>query len=533
MSYELIKLQSKEGFSYAPGANKNINFDFSEAGVVDMSKSYVVLNTSAVVTRDAALVTAAGAPFAQMASVGVLGQDGLLPYKTCALVRNSRFKSKMNPFYVENRELNIREANLQSYTKDLQDHQQDALFGSGASCLDSETGKIRSTVFLDKVISGNLPSTELSPDLIVPLKDLLGDVGDMQLFPAGLMGDMHMELEIEDRFNVIDVAKNLFAEVDIAYAANEATVTDASAALKTLNIRKQFLKNSSDLQDAQFYVGQVLSLEIDNVSGTDPSVKAEASCIVEAINYNTSDAGSDDDGFGVVGGADYVQLTLNKTIGTLVNHQAGVNQAVSALKFKSVKTFSGTPSYIINRAELVLARKRLPANVVTDYFRAVAREGMKYDTYETIAWNRANLTEVNEFYQLAPMSKFVMNVTPSDTLSGKTLYTLRGEMEAYRWTVNDMDTTNRDVLVGNQMPGIYKHKVKNALEAAGLPCKSVNNVITEAMTGLRGSTLRIAYPLEYLPIVEMPLLLKLNMKGTAMQLGESFLIYKREKVLSF
>lgn len=533
MSYELIKLQSKEGFSYAPGANKNINFDFSEAGVVDMTKSYVILNTSPVVTPDATLVTAAGGQFVQMASVGMLGTEGLLPYKTCSLIRNSRFKSKMTSFYVENRELNLREANLQHYTKDLQDHQQDALFGSGTSVLDSETGRIRSSVFLDKVVSGNLPSTVASPDLIVPLKDLLGDVGDMQLFPAGLLGDMGLELEIEDRFNLIDVSNNLQQEVDITYAAGEATVTDASAAKSTLNIRSKFLKNSSDLQDAEFYVGQVLSLEIDNVTGTDPSVKAEASCIVESINYNTSDAGGDDDGFGIVGGADFVQLTLNKTIGALVDHVAGDNQAVSALKFKSVQTFTGTPSFIVNRAELVLARKRLPPNVVQQYFTAVAREGMTYDCYETIAWNRSNTTEVNDFYNLPPMTKFVMNITPSDTPSGKTLYTLIGGMQSYRWTVNDMDTTNRDVQVANQMGGIYKHKVKNAIEAAGLSAKSVNNVVIEAMSGLRGTALRIAYPLEYIPIVEMPMLLKLNMKGNGMQLGESFLIYKREKVMTF
>lgn len=533
MSYELIKLQSKEGFSYAPGANKNINFDFSEAGVVDMSKSYVILNTSAVVTPDPALVTSAGGDFVQMASVGMLGTQGLLPYKTCSLVRNSRFKSKMTSFYVENRELNLREANLQHYTKNLQDHQQDALFGSGASFLDSETGRIRSTVFLDKVISGDLVSKDQPADLIVPLKDLLGDVGDMQLFPAGLMGDMGLELEIEDRFNLIDVAKNLTQEVDITYAANDATVTDASAAKKTLNIRSKFLKNSGDLQDAEFYVGQVLSLEIDNVTGTDPSVKAEADCIIEKIDYNTSDASADDDGFGVVGGADFVQLTLNKTIGALVNHQAGDDQAVSALKFKSITTFTGTPSFIVNRAELVLARKRLPPNVVQQYFTAVAREGMTYDTYETIAWNRSNTTEVNDFYNLPPMTKFVMNITPSDTASGKTLYTLIGGLQSYRWTVNDMDTTNRDVQVANQMPGVYKHKVKSALEAAGLPYKSVDTIVIEAMTGVRGTALRVAYPLEYIPTVEMPMLLKLNMKGNAMQLGESFLIYKREKVMRF
>jgi hypothetical protein len=533
MSYELIKLQSKEGFSYAPGANKNINFDFSEAGVVDMTKSYVILNTSAVVTPDPALVTAAGAGFVQMASVGLLGAEGLLPYKTSSLVRNSRFKSKTNPFYVENRELNLREANLQHYTKDLQDHQQDALYGSGTSVLDSETGRIRSSVFLDKVISGNLVSKVRAPDLIVPLKDLLGDVGDMQLFPAGLMGEMGLELEIEDRFNLIDVSNNLQSEVDITYAAGVATVTDASAALKTLNIRSKFLKNSSDLQDAEFYVGQVLSLEIDNTTGQNPSVKAAASCVVEAINYNTTDAGTDDDGFGVVGGADYVQLTLNKTIGTLVAHVAGADQAVSALKFKTVKTFTGTPTYVINRAELVLARKRLPPNVVQQYFTAVAREGMTYDCYETIAWNRSNTSEVNDFYNLPPMTKFVMNITPSDTPSGKTLYTLIGGMQAYRWTINDTDTTNRDVPVANQMSGIYKHKVKNAIEAAGLTAKSVNNVVIEAMTGQQGTALRIAYPLEYVPVLQMPLLLKLNMKGNAMQLGESFLIYKREKTLSF
>ena len=528
MSYELVKYQSQEGFSYAPGANKHINFDFAETGVIDMSKSYVILNTSVVVTPDPTLQTAVNDQFVQQPALGVLGSNGQLPYKPCSLVRNSRLNSRNTQFYLENRELNLREANLQLYTKNVADHQKDALTGSGYSVLDSETGRIKQSVFMNKVCEGNELSEALSPDLIVPLADLLGDVGDMELFPAGLIGDMHLELEIEDRFDLVDVRNNLASNVEIDYVAGLAKVTDGSATATIINIPSGFLKNSNGLQEAELYTGMPLSMEIT----VDGNVVTSGAVIV-AIQ-NNSDAGSED-GFTIQGGPDLVQISLNKTVGELVEHQEGDENAITKLVFVSEKTFTGTPSYVINRAELVVARKRLPSKAVSDYFSAIVREGMTYDCYETIAWNRSNSTDVNEFYTLPPMTKFVMNITPNalGTSQAKALYSYIEGMQSYRWTVGDMDTTNRDVLVGNSTSGLYKHKVKTAITALGKSPKALGSEVSNLMTGLNASASFVAYPLEYIPAVSANLPLKLNMKGSGMPSGDSYLILKREKTMTF
>lgn len=535
MSYELVKLQSNEGFSYAPGANKHINFSIAETGVIDMSKSYVILNTTPVVRQAQTLVDAVGADFVQIAYLGVLGSNGKSPYKTSALVRNSRLNSKNTKFYLENRDLNIREANLQLYSKDLSDHQNDSLTGAGLSVLDSETGQISQSVFIDKLgelatlQAGTATSAVKSADLIVPMCDLLGDVGDMQLFPAGLLGDMNLELEIEDRFNVIDVLPSLNEKnVTITYGAGEAKVTDATAILSTINIDSAVLRNSNGLQEAELYVGQVLKLVITVGGGVGAK---EADVVITALDYNTAD----DDAVEAKGGPDFVQVSFNKTIGSIVEHVDGVDDEIDSVSLQSVQVYSGTPSYVINRAELVIARKRLPQKVVEDYYKAVVREGMVYDCYETIAWNRNNTTDVSEFYTLPTMTKAVMNVTPQGKDGeSKSLYSLVGGMEAYRWTVNDMDTTNRDVLIADQVTsGLYKHKVKTVMMAMGKTAKAVGNDLTNLMYGQVGVNTYVAYPLEYIPAVNTNITLKLNMKGTGMTTGESFLILKREKMLTF
>jgi hypothetical protein len=529
MSYELVKYQSQEGFSYAPGANKHINFDFSETGVIDMSKSYVILNTTAVVTPDPTIVTGVGGQYVMQPALGVLGSNGQLPYKPSCLVRNSRLNSRNTQFYLENRELNLREANLQLYTKNVADHQKDALTGAGYSVLDSETGRIKQSVFMNKICDGTVLSEALSPDLIVPLADLLGDVGDMELFPAGLIGDMHLELEIEDRFDLVDVRNNLAANVEIDYAAGVASVDDTTADSDIINIPSGFLKNSNGLQEAELYTGMPLALQI-----TIDGAVENAGAIIIAIT-NNSVAGTKD-GFGVEGGPDLVQITLNKTIGTLVGHAAGDDKPVTKLVLSSEKLFTGTPSYVINRAELVIARKRLPSQAVRDYFSAIVREGMTYDCYETIAWNRSNATDVNEFYTLPPMTKFVMNLTPNmlgTTGQAKALYSYIEGMQSYRWTVGDMDTTNRDVLVANSTSGLYKHKVKSAITAMGKSPKALGSEVSNLMTGLNASASFVAYPLEYVPAVPANLPLKLNMKGSSMPTGDSYLILKREKTMTF
>lgn len=527
MSYELVKYQSQEGFSYAPGANKHINFDFSETGVIDMSKSYVILNTSAIVTPDPTLLTAVGEEFVQMPALGVAGSSGQLPYKPSCLIRNSRLNSRNTQFYLENRELNLREANLQLYTKNVADHQKDALTGAGYSVLDSETGRIKQSVFLDKVCDGPAFSQPKSPDLIVPLADLLGDVGDMELFPAGLIGDMHLELELEDRFSLVDVKNNLAGNVEIDYAVDEASVTDGSAEANTINLPSGFLKNSNGLQEAELYVGMPLSFQI-----TVDGAVVNSAAVVVAITNNLP--GGTEDGFGVDGGPDLVQIALSKTVGVLVGHTAGNTLAITKLVLVAQKTFTGTPSYVINRAELVVARKRLPGQAVRDYFSAIVREGMTYDCYETIAWNRANSTDVNEYYTLPPNTKFVMNVTPN-ALGGqaKALYSFIEGMQSYRWTVGDMDTTNRDVLVGNSTSGLYKHKVKTAITAMGKMPKALGSEVSNLMTGLNATASFVAYPLEYIPAVPTNLPLKLNMKGSGMPNTDSFLILKREKTMTF
>lgn len=532
MSYELVKIQSKEGYAYTPQGNRHINFEFSEPSVIDMSKSYVVLNTSVVVTPSATLLTATGKAFVVNPGLGSINQNGVLDYKTVSLIRNARLKSnEVKDFDQYSRDVNILENNAQVYSKNIGDHQRDTITGAGFSCLDTKTRQIKSSVFLNQVNAGTELSTLQDADLIVPMCDLYSDVGNLMLYPSGLLGMQSMELELENRLPLIDVATST-AGPDIVYDfPTPATVTDASSLLNTLNV-PVILRNSDAEQQTNFYVGQPLKLTFTVKVDAAAPAEVEAFVVVDAIQFNFT-APVAEDGLDVLSQDDICRLTLNKTIKAMITYVDGTTTTVSRIVINAIKTFDGLPSFVVNRAEFVYARRRLNPNIVRDYYTQLMKTGMRFSYWSTISWNINNATNINEFYTLGPQALGFFNLTPTLTGANPTLFSLKNGLQSYRVTINDMETSNRDILISaTNTSALYKHKIVATLGACNLELKSVNDNLSQALNGL-DSGFDIAYPLDYLPAVDENLLLKLNMNGNNMQLGPSFMYVKYNKVVNF
>lgn len=540
MSYELVKIQSKEGYAYEPAGNRHINFEFSESSVIDMSKSYVVLNTSTLVTPNAALRTATGADFVVSPGLGSVRQNGFLDYKTVSLIRNARLKSnEVKDFDQLSRDVNILETNAQIYSKNLGDHQRDTITGAGFSCLDTKTRLITNSVFLNQVNQGTAVSTLGAADLIVPMCDLYSDVGNMMLYPSGMLGSQSMELELENRLGLVDVSPTpgfvYVIDVSGAPAVTPGTVTPGAGGTgvsRTINL-PVILRNSNGEQQCNFYVGQPVQIEFTLKEDGAAAVTRTNSAVITAIKYNF-DAPLDEDGLSVIAANDVCQITLSKTIGDMITLKAApVDTVVSKLEFLSVKTFDDTPSFIVNRAEFVYARRRLNPNIVRDYYTQLMKSGMRFSYWSTIAWNINNAVNVNEFFTLSPQALGFFNLTPDLSGVDPSLYSQKRGLRAYRVSVNDMETSNRDILISNNnTSALYKHKVIATLGACNLPLKSVNDNLTQALNGFNGG-FSIAYPVDYLPAVDENILLKLNLSGVGIPVGPSFLYVKYNKVINF
>lgn len=531
MSYELVKIQSREGYAYTPQGNRHINFSFNEPSVVDMSKSYVVLNTSVVVTPNATLRTATGADFVVNPALGSVGQTGVLDYKSVALIRNARLTSEsVKDLDQYSRDVNILETNKQVYSKNLADHQKDSITQGNFSVLDTKTRRIKNSVFLNVQNEGTVKSSLKDADLILPMSDLFSDLGNMMLYPSGLFQTQNMELELENRLPLVDVANSVEAPELVFSYANQAVPAVADTK-NTLNIPVA-MRNSDAEQQAEFYVGQPIQLTFTLKEDAGADITRTGSAVINAITYNPDPL--DTDGLGVNDRSGICQLTLSKTLAVLLAQAATpVATTVSKVQVDSVKTFDGSPSFIVNRAELVIARRRLNPDVVRDYYSQLMRNGMQFSYWSATSWNKNSVDRVDEFWTLGPQALGFLNLSPTFTGNTPTLYSLKNGLQSYRVTVGDMETTNRDILISaGNTSALYKHKVISTLGACNLPLKSLNDNLSEALNG-SAKGIFIAYPVDYLPQVDEPLLLKLTMNGAAMPLGPSYLFVKYNKVINF
>jgi len=418
MSYELIKLQSNEGYSYTPQGNRHINFTFNDPSVIDMSKSYVLLNTSVNVTSNAALRTAP--------ALCSFNTSGIMDYKTVSLLRNAKLTSKDVPdMELYSRDVNILEVNKQLYTKNIGDNAKDSITGAGFSVLDNQTRRIKNSVFLNVVNNEDTVSNLGSADLVVPMSDLFQDVGNMMLYPSGLFGQQHIELELENRLPLVDVANSVQSDISVTLTT-PAPVQDAEAAKKILNI-PNILRNAEGDQQIDFYVGQPIQITFTvqkNSAGNDVLVKSQA--VIDEIFY-TFDP-KVEDALSQTERDDIVQLTFNKTIGAMIGHTATQTDIVKRFVINSIKTYDGTPTFVVNKAELVLARRRLNPNVVRDYYSQLMKSGMRFSYWSTTSWNLNNATNVNEYFKLNPQAVGFMNLTPTFTGATPTLFSLKNGM---------------------------------------------------------------------------------------------------------
>jgi len=506
--YEYVKLQSTEGYEYTPSGNRFINFDFDGQtnGIVDLSKSYLVLNTTLNATGNTSVF-----------NVGLGANSGEIDYHPVCMIRNCRWMSKSTPeFYVENRYTNIRAHNELVWLNDLSDNEVEQTRGMGWSREDKRNGIVRQSIFAQLNRDGSTTSSSQAADALVSMKYLWGrSLGEQTMWPMALLSEQNMEFEVENVQSVVSAftlpALNCAGGTATANAADEDRLFIPSASLK---------KDAEDESECPYYVGQAVkityTLSVDGAQTVYTKIK------------EIDVGGSGNDAFGRTSSTDGYLLTFDDKIVTSKNPQTVTGTGAGQIILIDDSAPTST-SFTINRAELILARVRMPVDEEMALLNNYAEQGLVYQTWLTTSWNRDNATDVNEYWQVAPRTLMYQIAWPTNYL-----YSQRDGATAYRTTVGDMDQTDRDVTYDAAThSGLYRHKLMSAWSRAGNSPKNVLPQLEQALSGDQSGSAVAATIQDILPNADMVVPLKLRLRGSGMTTGPAYLFTLQERHLKF
>jgi hypothetical protein len=459
-----IRIRSKEGVVLTKNGVYKTTIDIDGFGQSDLARSYLVLKVlfkdadgEALVSNDAVYL-------------GDINSGTL--YDGQCFIRNCRLTSQQFGVVEENLKINVYHQSLRHFTEGTQVENSRRVFGN-------------------EVISTDADGIA---HIIVPLSSILG-CGN-QVYPNAMMGQSTLTLELEF---VLDVA---FYEDDVLQDRNYSLATadvqgGTGDELTTLRTTAVF----ADLDTAEFWLpaGSIADFQGD-LSGTPlttdgiiESVALDASgqavitfteaiytfeadvSLTDGILFNSAgiecaNATCDDQGnIYSLTTQDFMDPTpiigLSYDVGYI--GEDGVCRYNSAV-LTGFNDLSSGDVYIFANAIItgeageeitdifIVARQRDPATwevqqvdlVLHKLLQDIPMKQFQYETYSVEQTNQPASLQFRKQFQLEPdASKFVY-MTPLDTLVSD-----QNLAASYRWTVNNIDLTNRNVPIDRSTAG--------------------------------------------------------------------------------
>lgn len=258
---KFVKLVSKNNGDWSASRNR-IDLQIpASLGVVDLSKSYLMLETE--LTSNLAVD-----------NVG-LGND-IDNYRSDCLIKNARISNDKVGVIEEKVEHNVLQENLNAFVLN-DDKKQSEAYAQGA--ISKDRFNFEYTAFRDLKRSGAVSSTKKATELVIPMKRLFGICGEEQ-FPV-VSGDLDIMLELED---VRPIVKQYITYTNAAKLEAEDKAAGTHTELEFLNARDhalfvgQTIKIDCSVNGAP--VAQVettiTELDLDNATGTLTATVADA-----------------------------------------------------------------------------------------------------------------------------------------------------------------------------------------------------------------------------------------------------------------
>lgn len=456
------KFQQLEGGPFTTVNNLCNVFVEPQAGVVDMTKSYVELETK--------FKNQGGEYVSEGVFLGYVDQEQEeeVNYTPSALIKHCKFQCEKKGLLEENRYINRLNQTLEGIVKTSQDHTGSYLYGRA------------DPVLLDE----NLQTANLQ----VPLSDILG-CGDLSTFPAEWLGKLQLQLEFENQnqiayqqFDGVGLQaiefKNVNNSGDVAQPISTLTTTTGSS-FKTASsffpagANCSITYNRSDETDETTVNAVVASssLNSDNtitVKFTEVIVSLPAGVNMTDITLNDNgldavpmaDIGEEDnhseltdntgnDNFNI---GDDVVISYSLTPGTTSNYDILVTKITS-------KT-PGTGSIVYGIADPLPDGNVSDILVVEHNWQALSYEIQKvnlvlyglpkkavpsslvYYTYHLEMDNMLATSDYRRQFDIEENTYRTLMLTPVNSL-----VSTNDNASSFRVSIDNVDTTNRDVVI--------------------------------------------------------------------------------------
>lgn len=475
MADKQVKLNAKQGGPFNARQNL-IDFEIPSGMAVDMAKSYINLQCHCE-TVD---VTAGVFDFKLEYTHN--GAHELTAPNT-AIVRNCSLRSANKGMLEDIRRSDVLRTNLHYLSKTTEDN--DGTLYKQILPHKTRTNHAQS-IWRDLKKEGTVLSRELTSPIQIPMSDLF-NLGSA-VVDTTFLGDTRVHLEISpERFvpkqlfngpDSLDFANPLFKQmVDISGVTSDIfTVTSSS--------------KYEDLADSPFWVGMPVTVNYTITRAPSPSSDVSYNTSIREIEYVRSDLLVPDN-------EKRLKITFENAFQNVP--EAGDVFTDITINGLSAEEYGGLV-FTVDYAEIVLQE--------TD---PVKMDGMVFTTYTLQETNGYGSQNWAEQFICEPSAYNIMALALNDN----DLLTQKDEVKQFRIRVNNVDATDRDVVVGSPLYldriSMYKTNNGESLKSAVL---HTPNAVADGQTARYGTLPLKPYMVNPLPVTQGTKIVDLNVSAT-------------------
>jgi len=405
-----VKIQSQQGGGFNRNQNL-VDFKFGYGETIDMSKSYVNIMSRCVVNggNSDAIYNS------KIQYQNDAGQVQDLSPPTVALVKDCALSCQKAGNLEHIRRVDALRANLKPLTQTLEEYD---------SMLYKTTGqhKIRSdfisSAWVQLKNEGNVKSKYVSAPVQIQLSDLF-ELGNSVVSSKDL-GEMRIHLELQpQRFSAVQTPKSTEVMGAAYYQEFEDVLQTEQSNITVLTTQQVF---SGTLENSPYFVGMEL---LFTSVGTNGATNINQSAIITDLQL-IKDADN------VQGGK--LLVTLDRQLGD------ALTTGQSQTEISCVPTDCDSVSLVFDYAELVL-------RIVPEI------ESSKEIVYSTWTLEETNGNGLTNYYQqfLVEPNCYNLVAFPLPSTNDLVASTNAGEVVKWRWTIDNVDATNRDVTLDSPL----------------------------------------------------------------------------------
>jgi len=414
----VIKIDSNQGTFDLTSAKSNVDLDIPAGiGNIDLSNSYVSINTSTVVEvtgqASAAGAIGVGNPYIKYA---LDSANDLVISNTASLISNANFSSRKGRLE-DIRRVSLLKNTLSCYQKDL------AQVQSGANKLSTfEFSKMHNAHQVTEISKvEDITSREIAHEIHIPLKDIF-NVCKSDGFDTSMGAHGNSRIHLEMKFKDLSVAVNAAVGTTIIEGEAGKLYTDFNPITATVAVQSRtFLTSPNKYRNKSnvpFFVGQFILIEGTKGAGAGTGAFT-LQTVITKINNDANRTIT-------VHFADAIGLVANQNLSAVtIEYSAAIEAAGTSLSITGVQ---------------------LVASISPESPPAV----LNYTTFDSEEDSYPVAVSANRQYQVPPACKNVY-VLFFESANDSIQRSFNDKLDTYRITLDNHEVTPRPVKMGSMV----------------------------------------------------------------------------------